>query len=145
MYRLLPYDNIFANQNILILCPQNDKDKLMLSLKNYIMFLKNLCTGLAENNLHSVSFFPHTVQNLCDFVPKWRMLMSDVGVELTYNILLSIPLWKCKTHLLQRHFLIPLFQRWSQMPLYMYHFFCLLMSFNFYNWYAYCMQRNYTI
>lgn len=68
LYRLLVCENVFADQNILILCLQNDKDKLVLSYKKYIMFLKkNLCTGLAKNDLH-VFFFPHTVQYLCDCV-----------------------------------------------------------------------------
>lgn len=60
VFRLLLYENIFADPNLLILCPQNDTEELLLSHKELYFFktkAKNLCTGLAENNLNSLLFF----------------------------------------------------------------------------------------
>lgn len=67
----------------------------------------------------------------------------DAGLDLAYNISCSIPMRKSKTHLLQTTSIsVTVFQWLNQISLYMYHFFCLLMSFDFYNCYVYCIQRN---
>lgn len=110
LYRLLVCENVFADQNILILCLQNDKDKLVLSYKKYIMFLKKTCVR-ALPRMTCMYFFFHIQCSIYVTVCKCWVLTSNAGLELAYNLLCSILLWKCKTHLLkQRHFLIPFLQ-----------------------------------
>lgn len=62
LFKICTDENIFSDQNLLILCPQNDKDRLVhvLSHKELYYVFKNPVLGpWKKNNLHSFFGFFH--------------------------------------------------------------------------------------